>query len=421
MASSLFKRQNIKKYLPGILLGGLTVLLMFYFKDNRGAFGEIVTKSKDDLLALYTENLRPLIFGTDITNEDVFNFALYQTLPIDKKENKLLKISEVDQETYYEVIPSSYKAGTENYENFVKFMMLDTEQKNKLDSILNSYRGELSETIFTDGANTLAINSRLSDLQKAVLTDIAAFARNANKPQLSSLFGTDSIFWDSPKTYNLVDEIRKDTTNEFLIIAPDTAFTSYLKFDLAALKRLDSLGDQWSKDEKEFPEINITLQKSIPNEKLSPAPPIVLRKQFENQFGYSLKFPTKDFQKFDFDKVAMDSLRNSLAEIRAGLSKLSFSFDIDSLQESFNFQLRALDEDENEALFFEFNFDNINDIVSKSLESALQFERSAEDWERFGNEIDSIVNSMVKTNEDSLRLNKVIEERLDKLKKRKNQ
>ncbi len=421
MASPLLTRQNIKKYLPGIFLAVLTITLMFYFKDNRGAFGEIVTKSKDDLFALYTKNLKPLLFGTEITNEDVFNFALYQTLPIDKKENKLLKISEVDQETYYEVIPSSYKAGTENYENFVKFMMLDANQKNKLDSILNSYRGELSEAIFTDGANTLAINSRITDLQKAVLTDIAAFAKDANKPQLSSLLGGDLVFLDSHSSYDLVEEIRKDTSRQFVIIAPDTAFTSYLEFDLAVLRRLDSLDDEWIKNDKRFPEINITMKERVPDSKLPPPPPIVTRKEFENQFGYSFKLPSQEFDNINFNRAAMDSLRNSLSAIRAELSKISFSFDIDSLRDSFNFQLRASGKELNEELFFEFNFDNINDIVTKSLESALQFEGSEQDWENFAVEIDSLVNEMVNKKADSKKLNKERIKKLEELKKRKNQ
>lgn len=418
MASTLLTRQNLKKYLPGILLAALTVLLMFYFKDNRGAFGEIVTKSKDDLLALYTENLKPLLFGTDITNEDVFNFALYQTLPIDKKENKLLKISEEDQETYFEIIPSSYKAGTENYENFVKYMMLDNQQKIKLDSILNSYRGELSETIFTDGVNTLAVNSRLADLQKAVLTDIAAFARDANKPQLNSLFGGDFVFWDSHKTINLVDEIRKDTTRQFLIIAPDTVFTSHLEFDFDAFENLHSLSPE---EVKNFPHVNISIKKTIPKAGTVPQPPSAIRRQSDNQFGYSYKFPSIELDKAHFDKEAMDSLRISLALIRDELSKISFSFDVDSLQKSLNIELKALNKNVNEELFFEFNFDNINDIVNKSLENAMRLENSAEDWERFGFEIDSLVNKMVNARNDSLKINSVIKEKLEDLKKKKKQ
>ncbi len=82
------------------------------------------------------------MFGTEITNEDVFNFALYQTLPIDKIENKVLRISEIDGETNYEVIPNSYKESTENYQNFINYMGFSGEQKNKLDSILESYQPE---------------------------------------------------------------------------------------------------------------------------------------------------------------------------------------------------------------------------------------------------------------------------------------
>ena len=66
MPNLSLNKRKIRKSIPGILLVILTLSLMFYFKQNKGDIGEIVSKGTDDLNSLYTENLKPLLFGTDL-------------------------------------------------------------------------------------------------------------------------------------------------------------------------------------------------------------------------------------------------------------------------------------------------------------------------------------------------------------------
>ena len=51
--------KKIRKYLPAAFLVVFTIALMFYFKENRGDFGELVDKGKDVVHALMGGN--PLI------------------------------------------------------------------------------------------------------------------------------------------------------------------------------------------------------------------------------------------------------------------------------------------------------------------------------------------------------------------------
>ena len=396
---------------------------MFYFKENRGDFGEIVNKSKDDLLALYTENLQPLLFGTDITNEDVFNFALYQTLPIDKQQKKVLRISESNDRTFYEVIPSTYKSDTENYENFAKYMSFDETQKSQLDSILESYQSELAEAVLRDEKNTVAVSPRLAGLQKAILTDIAAFSREVNKPKLSALLGgKDVAFLDSPKAFNLVNEIKSDTSKNYLIIAGDTAFTSKLEFNNKELQnRISELSKKLGVVKGGETKIKVTASASEKNWNIPP----VLPKKFKSaasDTGFTFSYTMPDFIEggYDFDREAFDSLKLSLNTLKEELNNLSFNFDFDSLNKSLKFDLQAIEGDTNlHNVNFEFNFKNLGEIINKSFEGATKGEMDESYWEEFGREIDSLANQMVKYKKDSLKINDELRKKLEELKKKK--
>lgn len=421
MSSISGNGKKFKKFIPAVFLVALTIALMFYFKENRGDFGELVEKSKDDLLTLYTQNLQPLLFGTDITNEDVFNFALYQTLPIDKKQNKMLRISEENGTTSYQVMPSSYKEGTENYDNFVKYMGFNKTQKAKLDSILESYQPELAEAILTDGKNTVAVSPRLINLQKAILTDIAVFAREVDRPKLSSLLGgKDFAFLDYPRTYEFIEETKKDTAKDYLVITEDTAFTSRLEFNASEFeKQIAALNKEMSSLAKEPVRIKVKAIKP-PEAPGVPSVTPLKNKYFTSDTGYSYSYTLPEFNfDSDFDSEEMDSLRITLENLREELSSISFNFDIDSLSKSLKFDMKSLEGDTLRNINFEFNFENLGEIINRSIESATKNEDDEAYWRKFELEIDSLAKEMVKFKKDSVRISEEMRRKLEDLKKLK--
>jgi len=423
MSSISGDKKNFKKYLPAAFLVVLTISLMLFFKENRGDFGELVDKGKDDLVSLYTENLQPLLFGTDITNEDVFNFALYQTLPIDKKQNKVLRISEKDGNTFYQVVPSTYKDGTENYENFVKYMGFNETQKTKLDSILESYQPELAEAVLTDEKNTVAISPRLSDLQKAILTNVAAFARDTNKPKFASLFGgRDFAFLDSRKAFDLVNEIKRDTAKDYLIIAKDTAFTSELEFNNKELEnKIAELSKKMTSVNSSGRKIKVEAKS---DSKTWPVPPQSPKKlnysSSDTGYAYTYTLPDIITKDSDFDKAAFDSLKIALNALKEELNNISFNLDLDSLHKSLKFDMQTIEGDTAlRNMNFEFNFENLGEIINKSIESATKGEMDESYWEQFGVEMDSLAKEMIKVKEDSIKINEDIKKKLEELKKKK--
>lgn len=224
-------KEIIKDYLPVASLVLLTILLMVIFKYNKGDISRLIEEGKSNLVSFYAQNLKPLFATTEISNEDVFNFALYQTLPIDKTNNRILLVSNTEKgNEVFEIKPATYNPDTYNYERFVSFLELTPEQKLRADSILGSYKKEIYLSVLMNDKNTVAISPNLSDLHKAVLADLLAFSEKVNSEKTHELFSSQyKFFSDEVKTFaSLAKDLQRDS---YIFITPDTVFQTECTVD----------------------------------------------------------------------------------------------------------------------------------------------------------------------------------------------
>ena len=222
---------KFKKFVPYIILFLLTLALMFFFKYNKRDIGRIIEVGKNNLFAL-AKNLKPLLFETEINNEDVFNFALYQSIPLDKGKNKVLLISKDEPgNNIYEIRPASYNQQTNNYNSFVKLLGLNAKQKAEADSILNSYKKEIYSSVLVNDQNTIAVNPRLPALQQAVLADLISFAQKVDETKSKELFPNAYKFYNNKKISNMIVSAKEIPNNEYILISPDTVARTYFNWD----------------------------------------------------------------------------------------------------------------------------------------------------------------------------------------------
>jgi len=222
---------KFKKFIPYIILFLLTIALMFFFRYNKRDIGKIIEVGKNNLLAL-AKNLKPLLFETEINNEDVFNFALYQSIPLDKGKNKVLLISKDEPgNNIYEIKPASYNQQTNNYNSFVRLLGLNAKQKAETDSILNSYKKEIYSSILINDKNTIAVNPRLPMLQQAVLADLISFAQKIDENKSKKLFPNAYKFYNNKKISNMIVSAKEIPNNEYILISPDTVARTYFNWD----------------------------------------------------------------------------------------------------------------------------------------------------------------------------------------------
>ena len=133
----------LKKWIPVAGIVVLTAALMIYFKATNVGYISIQNAGRD-IIAEYTQNLKPVYSRTKLTKEDLVNFALYKNLPLDKENNTVLQIKpdEMGKENYI-VKSAAINPKTNNYERFGKKFRLTESEMAIFDSILNVYNENL--------------------------------------------------------------------------------------------------------------------------------------------------------------------------------------------------------------------------------------------------------------------------------------
>lgn len=189
----------------------------------------MIEEGKKNFLSLYASSLRPLIFNTDITEEDLFNFALYQSLPLDKQKNKVLMISTNGNDQVYEIKNAVYNQNTKNYESFIKLLDINTANKLIVDSILNSYKKDIYSYVLSSDKDTYAINPKIVKLQQAMLADLVSVSYKINPKKAEKLFAYSKPI--NNKLTSLIHESKTSRPPEYLLITPDTVAKTDLYWD----------------------------------------------------------------------------------------------------------------------------------------------------------------------------------------------
>lgn len=230
------KKIDIKKYIPGALLVLLTIFLMIYFKFGFKGLDNLLDSGKENIESFITDNLRPLFYNTQLTNEDVFNFALFSNLPVNKETNEIVKIEDAGEgKETLTIQKADLKENTNNYESFKELAKLNENQKIKLDSIINSHKTNLYSAVFVDNKEkSYAIDKKLPDIRKAIIADIYAFAENIKKESSNAVF--TSYDTNINRLNNFVSTVNKDKVSSFLVFGKDTVFSTSCEVDKDAIK-----------------------------------------------------------------------------------------------------------------------------------------------------------------------------------------
>ncbi|MFA7227897.1 MAG: hypothetical protein WC061_02590, partial [Melioribacteraceae bacterium] len=315
--------QKVRKYIPVALLILLTLALMLFFKYRKEEISEIFEEGRNNILAFYAENLKPLLFQTTITQEDVFNFALFNSLPLDKDRNKILEITgdQYGKNTFV-IKTSAYNPSTKNYETFVNYMGMNSQQKERIDSILNSYKKEIYSSVLVNEKNTYAVNPKISELQQAVLADILSYARTVDKSKSEERFTDYFNYRDQGNIAKLIGSARDIPQNEYILITPDTVARTYFKWNQKELDRhLDDLENRSIAITPPIPDLEVKFEGSNLKEN---------RMQNWKAGGYSYNIDSNSLKVvvpadvMNLSRAIQDSIRIKLNEAAQKMKNISF-------------------------------------------------------------------------------------------------
>lgn len=231
---------SIRKWLPvtAIVLG--TIGLMILLKFNPNFINNLIEEQKTNITGFYKENLQPLLYAANLSNEDIFNFAFYQQLPLDSTNQQVLKLGYDPQGTeYFEIKNIKDVAAARpgvNFKQFINVLEFDEKETKQIDSIIGSYSEQLSSLVLVNGNNAVAINPNIWNTRKAILADIIAFAQMHSAQKLDKLIQRQEFKFDNESIAALVSESKSNKGNQYIFCTPDSIFKEDFEFDMVEYK-----------------------------------------------------------------------------------------------------------------------------------------------------------------------------------------
>lgn len=358
----------LRKYSFYIGVGILTVILVLIFRHKK--LGEFVAEGKRGLASLYAKDLKPMIYTSEITNEDVFNFAMFNSLPINKKENRFLYLGEDSEgKSSISVHNADYKENTNNYSNFIEYLNLNKDQKKQFDSLLSHYKAKLYAAVWTDNKDAVAFNQNIPIIHDLIYLDIKHFAEKMNKAKTGEIYvGRKDVL--DPIEIKKVESALLNNSNpqDFVIVSKDTLFTANLSTDVPKVTISPQVPE--SKWREEFAKSRLRANENAMNH-------MEQEREFARKYSPSrhnndikINLPTEAWSK---------SLQKEISKLKE-LSKLQYLISSDTEKR----------EGKKAPIQFKMNFDinKVDTFVARTLESVMYF-IPKEEREKLKKEIDS--------------------------------
>ncbi|MBU2505762.1 MAG: hypothetical protein KJ799_03440 [Bacteroidetes bacterium] len=356
---------SIRKMLPGIALIMLTIALMIFFKLNEDGYQNLQSEAVD-LVSAYTQNLKPISERTELTNEDIFNFALYKNIPIDKEQNRALRIeNDLGGNESVVVEPIIYKSGTRNYDSFLQKINASNEDKRILDSAIGSYKKRIDYALLLNEDNTVAIKADLRLIQKALSADIYELGSKVSGLQSSNYSSNESGKSNKIKEQIALSE-KKDFIN-YIVIAEDTILNIQCTTNESDLKQ--------------------GITKTPVKIKQIPIPAMEHLTYTMDNKSAKVWLPAMDFKLHALPKY--DSLILALESKTKPSKGLNINFGSDG-EKSFKMSINSHELDSAVNFAFELNLEGLEKLSEKSIGGLT--EKRIEEWADFGAKIDSLSN-----------------------------
>jgi hypothetical protein len=353
-------RFNFRRWAPAIGITIVTFALIVVFKINPNFLNEIIEQQKSNIAGFYKENLQPLLFAADINNEDIFNFAVYQQLPLDKTNEQFLTLgSDPQGSEYFEINKKNKIDEKNNFKNFVSALNLDDKETKQIDSIIGSYSEQLSSLVLVNDKNAVAINPNIWNTRKAILADIVSFSQSHAKDNFNKLIPAQSVNFDKASLNLWVNENKNKRDNQYIFFTPDSIFTETFEFDMKEFKKnMEKMEKELTKMDKKnniLFQFKFNMDSSLTN----------LNKELNWQKGFKvfvdtnsfhvsipdINIPRMDFPNFDSLTYMINELTKNLVNIKPNLPQIPYDHR--------SFKIEVHSGDSLKFKKFEFNLDSL--------------------------------------------------------------
>ena len=253
---------KLKRWVPAVSLAVITIVVMFVMKFNPGLFDQVWEDQKVAIAGFYKENLQPVLIAANLTNEDIFNFAFNNELPLDDTRKQYLLLGYDDSgKEFFEIRSSDQKVNRGSYNEFITAMNLDDNQKKSVDSIIGSYSEALEAQLLVNEKNTVAINPNLWNLRKAIFADLLVASENLNKIKFERIVPEGISENEKVVVVNAVRQIRNTSGDKYIFVTPDSVFEESYQFNPVIVEeKINWVEKQIQKNEKMIKEFTLDLK-----------------------------------------------------------------------------------------------------------------------------------------------------------------
>ncbi len=241
-----------RKFIPAItvMATAIVVIIGTLVIQNRIQLKQFLSTKSQAVREVYEKNilqgsLLPLFSKVD--KEHALQFSLFGTLALDDKSKTELRVDEQSKKGYRIEVgkDSKNKAKPMTFNHFLAEVKPTSGQKHLIDSLLELTGRRIESSVLIGENNTMAIAPDLPNLNRLMVTNIAACLEPNQRVQFERLLEAN----DAPYTvtaqsvparkgdriFQNIPQSPRD--NRFVIITPDTMMYSQLHIDFDSLRR----------------------------------------------------------------------------------------------------------------------------------------------------------------------------------------
>lgn len=229
---------KLKRWSPALIIGSITILLMIFLKFNSNIIENLFEQQKSKITGFYKENLKPLLFTADISDKEIFDFAFYNQLPLDKSKGQYLLLGYDDSGNgIFEIKTLEQNQQNLDLQKFKSALDLNLQQAEQIDSIIQVYSAAIEPLILVNDKNTVAVNPGLWNFQKAMLADILSFAEKSNRKKFKDIMPAGFTFTSNDDVTEFVARVKNIHDENYIFLTPDSIFSEPFKFDRDEFKK----------------------------------------------------------------------------------------------------------------------------------------------------------------------------------------
>jgi hypothetical protein len=192
----------------------------------------------------------PLFANLD--NDNVLQYALFGTLPLDARAETALRVDEQSEQGYHiEVgMTADRLPPSVTVKELYSEVLPTRQQRLQIDSVLDEAKLQIARGAFYSENNVLAVDPQLTKLNRMVLSDIAAvlaplqrerFDRFLNKRNSSYALAKENI--PTPEAPRRLRPVFPEPPNlhEFVVITADSTVVTRLRLNIDSLVRRERI------------------------------------------------------------------------------------------------------------------------------------------------------------------------------------